>query len=266
MTEPQDSNILNGIDYTDPGKLKEPKIEPTIEQQLPPEMQNTIEKFVSNPLFSIAAKSHIPEIQKYISNNAGDYEEVVYEYLKLKHPSIYNLLQPDEESAGQENEGNFQGNGQGTQENEPNEEFEPLDEISDEVMIEAIKYMVFCRNKGFTYALIREKLQNKYNIDLTPTVIQKYVTNYEEEIETTEKEINDIQEIPDRNAEGLKKIQAMYAELTQLRAKVAEYEREKAIREAVDKITNPTQTYIMPVKQQETQHRGLIRTALHYLY
>jgi len=101
--------------------------------------------------------------------------------------------------------------------------------------------MVFCRNRGFTYALIREKLNTKYNIDLTPTVIQKYVTNYEEdqEIEETEKEIEEIEQLPDKSKEGFKKIQAMYAELTQLRVKVAEYEKADAIRKALEDAKNP---------------------------
>ena len=115
--------------------------------------------------------------------------------------------------------------------------------------------MVFCRNRGFTYVLIRDKLRNRYNIDLTPTVIQKYVVNYEEdkEIEKEEKEEEVVQEIPDRNTENWKKIQAMYAELTRLRAKVTEYEKEKAELKHKEEIKQAVQTAL---QEQSTSKKG----------
>lgn len=43
-------------------------------------------------------------------------------------------------------------------------------------------------------------------------------------------------------------------------ALLAELKKELAVKEAIEAIKNPK------VEKQETQHRGLIRTALHYLY
>jgi len=236
--------------------------------QLPPEMVSTIEKFVSNPLFSIAAKSHVPEIQKYISDNAGEYEEVVYEYLRGKYPSIYNLLRPAEINAGLTNEGTFQTDTRTNQENESYAEFEDSNTISKEVWEEVLSEMVRLSDEGNSPGKIREFIFEDYGIELTHQQIMKDVQRFkqsekaqriaeeEEEARLREEEA----ELDKARQNASKRILDLIAENKKLTERIHELEKTLAVKEAVESAKNPK-------PQTETKEQvGLIRAAWKKLY
>jgi len=236
--------------------------------QLPPEMVSTIEKFVSNPLFSIAAKSHIPEIQKYISDNAGEYEEVVYEYLRGKYPSIYNLLKPVENNAGLTNEGNFQTDTRTNQENSTNEEFDTDKSIPKEVWDHILEDMVKMDDEGLRPGKIRDVIYDDYEVELNPVQIRQDIDHFrrslkaqqlaeeEERLQQEEEEA----ELDKARQNASKRILDLIAENKKLTERIHELEKTLAVKEAVESAKNPK-------PQTETKEQvGLIRAAWKKLY
>ena len=135
--------------------MEEIKLPPQLPQappELPADMVSQIDKFLSNPLFAIGVKGHVEDIQQFIKENAGEFEPLVYDYIKSKYPNIFAIIQPEDVKEEVEREDKDKG-----------EEEEPVKPVPQA----AITYEILELHKElYTPSEIADILSEKYDINL----------------------------------------------------------------------------------------------------
>lgn len=128
---------------------------------LPLSMIEQVDKYLSNPLFQIAAKSHVGDIQRFIKDNSGEFEPSVYDYISLKYPNIYAIIKPPEEDKEE------------PKSEDKDEEEEP---VIKPVPQAAITYEILELHKElYTPSEIADFLSEKYDINLYPMNVGRII-------------------------------------------------------------------------------------------
>ena len=129
--------------------------------QLPAGMIEQIDKYLGNPLFQIAAKSHAEDIRQFIKSNSGEFEELVYEYIKGKYINIYNIIKPEEVTK---------------EEPESEDQDEEEEPVIKPVPQAAITYEILELHKElYTPSEIADFLSEKYDITLYPMHVGRII-------------------------------------------------------------------------------------------
>lgn len=239
--------------------------------QLPAEMVNTIEKYVSNPMFQILAASKVPEIRDFITENAGDYEPLVYEYLKSKYPSIFALLQQGENNAGMANYPPGQTDTRTIGQNGLNGEFESPDdepELTKELWDSILEDMVEMEKDGYSPGKISRIIQEDHGIELSHQQVRTHLERFKrsekarlaQEAQEQDEERREIERQAEINMRAQKKILTLAENYEKVRAEKVEIEKKLAVLEALDKAKKPD------IPQGTPERIGLIRKIGRWLY
>lgn len=251
------------------------------QQSLPQEMadkidnyvhENQIDKIVNSPLLKILLIPRIPEAQKYITENFREYEPLIYEYVRSKYPSIYNLINQGENNAGLTNTPPFQADTRMTGQSGLNGEFEDIhtkeideEEISEELYDEAMNWAYeLYQKKSYTLAKISEGLRIKYQIDMHPVVLAKRMKEMAV-IREFDKPIVDEEELPYAQDIAQKSaIQKILADNKRLRDENDVRKRQDEINQAVNEALSKQPR---PQPGVETRERkGVIRRLIAWVW
>jgi len=227
-----------------------------------------IKKLLANPVVRGILQANPDWINEQIETYGANYKFLIMPWLQQTYPDLYYALNPDENSAGLTNEGNFQGNTHTNQENESYAEFEDSNTISKEVWEEVLSEMVRLSDEGNSPGKIREFIFEDYGIELTHQQIMKDVQRFKqsekaqriaEEEERLQQEEEEA-ELDKARQNASKRILDLIAENKKLTERIHELEKTLAVKEAVESAKNPK-------PQTETKEQvGLIRAAWKKLY
>lgn len=245
-----------------------------VKPQIPDFVQQTKQWIKDNPSkIREVAPELVEKINEAIDGAPMGLGGTIRNYITSKYPEAKALLEPsgtfeDAPTSPRDAPGQDFAPGQQETYHEPVETLPERsvrdDDIPDEVWDEAIAYMADRRNRGYTYSLIAEKVWNKYGIDVSPTAIQKYVMQYEEDNKDDEPE-PDLTEPEPRpktfDSTGLK----MFQQLMEKNKVLADKNLvlEKAIGTLKESII-PQKEYV-PVPATQEPHRGLLRRLVYWL-
>lgn len=239
-----------------------------LQPKLPPDMASKIDQFVGNPLFQIAAKAHVPEIQAYITENAGDYEELVYEYVRGKYPAIYNLINQGRNSAGLTNSPPYNSNILVNSENSVNGEFEPDNDLSKEDWDEVLESMSKMSDDGFAPGKISRIIEDDYGIVMSHQQVRMSIDRYKrskkaQELEEAQEKAEQ-EKIEQARSEQIlsaqKKVLTLSENYEKVRAEKCELEKKIAVYEALEKAKCP------PVEVKVEEQIGVLRKIKRWLY
>jgi len=226
-----------------------------------------IRKLLSNDFVRGVLQANPEWVREKIEAWGGDYTPIILPWVEKSYPDLYDAVYPSEERAGNKNSQQI---GRNTQERS-NKEFEGNEDesISKEIWEEILLEIVRLTDEGNSPGKIKDFIYDDYGVELTHQQIMKDVQRFKQSLkaqqiaeaeERAELEAEQAEE-EKRRQNAQKKVLSIADENKRLTERIHELEKELAIIKAVEQAKNPTIE-----KQQETQHRGLIRTALHYLY
>lgn len=164
-------------------EVKLPAQLPQAAPELPAGMIEQIDKYLSNPLFQIAARGHSEDIRKFITENSGEFEPLVYDYIKGKYINIYNILKPEEKD---------------TPESEPEPEDEEEEPIEKPIPRAAVEYeMIELYKEGYNYSEISDHLNSRYDLNLWPMQISRVIARAKEATKAAQSPKPKLQEAPE---------------------------------------------------------------------
>ncbi|MDD5616356.1 MAG: hypothetical protein PHH85_09160 [Candidatus Methanoperedens sp.] len=247
------------------------------QQRLPQEMinkidnyvhENQIDKIVNSPLLKILLISRIPEAQKYITENFGEYEPLIYDYVRSKYPSIYNLINQGENNAGLTNTPLNQTDIPENEENSTDENVANVEPISKELWESILDDMVEMDKNGYSPGKISGIIFDDHGVELTHqqvrTALERFKRSEKARLQAEAQEQEEEQKEEEKrlalSMAAQKRVLSQAEELRKVLAEKAELDKKLAVMEALEKARKPE------ITPEIKERKGVIRRLLAWVW